>query len=169
MPLRLVADALSVGGDGMRGDVTALLRGLDDELTRLNEALAAAFDGAPWPAPAQSPTELLHQERHALELAVLSGQLTDGALEQLTEVYEQVAADPEHLVAAMGALAGFAGLAGQDPADPGGREPPAHRVGVNRRRRNEFVTTNTELTAIAAPAISGLSRPEAASGIAATL
>src|SRR5690625_735104 len=39
----------------------------------------------------------------------------------------------------------------------------------NPRRRRLFVTTNTEENAIAAPAIIGLSRPSAASGIAATL
>src|SRR5215213_8950625 len=33
---------------------------------------------------------------------------------------------------------------------------------ANRRRRSEFVTTRTELIAIAAPAIIGLSRPSAA-------
>ena len=38
-----------------------------------------------------------------------------------------------------------------------------------RRRRRELPTTSTELAAIAAPAIIGLSRPAAASGIAATL
>src|SRR5690606_38395386 len=38
-----------------------------------------------------------------------------------------------------------------------------------RRSRRLFVTTRTELSAIAAPAIIGLSRPVAASGIAATL
>src|SRR5699024_493286 len=38
-----------------------------------------------------------------------------------------------------------------------------------RRRRSEFPTTRTELAAIAAPAIIGLSRPSAASGMAATL
>ncbi len=41
--------------------------------------------------------------------------------------------------------------------------------GENRRSRRLFVTTNTELKAIAAPAISGLRKPRAASGIAATL
>jgi transcriptional regulator with XRE-family HTH domain len=38
-----------------------------------------------------------------------------------------------------------------------------------RRSRSEFVTTNTELNAIAAPASNGLARPSAASGNAATL
>ncbi len=41
--------------------------------------------------------------------------------------------------------------------------------GRNPRRRRLFVTTNTELNAIAAPASIGLSSPAAASGIAATL
>ena len=40
--------------------------------------------------------------------------------------------------------------------------PPPRRG--NRRRRRLFVTTNTELTAMAAPASIGLSRPAAASG-----
>ena len=44
-----------------------------------------------------------------------------------------------------------------------------YRVGVNRRSRRLLLTTNTELKAMAAPAISGLSRPSAASGRAATL
>ena len=39
----------------------------------------------------------------------------------------------------------------------------------NRRKRREFVTTKTELNAIVRPAIIGLSRPKAASGMAATL
>src|SRR4051812_32343804 len=41
--------------------------------------------------------------------------------------------------------------------------------GRNRRRRNEFVTTNTLENAIAAPAMTGDSRPDIASGMAATL
>ena len=41
--------------------------------------------------------------------------------------------------------------------------------GANRRSRRLLVTTNTELNAIAAPAIIGLSSPAMASGIAATL
>jgi hypothetical protein len=41
--------------------------------------------------------------------------------------------------------------------------------GWNRRSRRLLVTTNTELKAIAAAAISGLRNPSAASGIAATL
>jgi hypothetical protein len=40
---------------------------------------------------------------------------------------------------------------------------------VNRRRRSEFVTTNTEEKPIAAAAITGFRSPTAASGIAATL
>lgn len=44
-----------------------------------------------------------------------------------------------------------------------------YRAGVNRRSRRLLLTTNAELKAIAAPAISGLSRPAAASGNAATL
>jgi hypothetical protein len=43
-----------------------------------------------------------------------------------------------------------------------------HRQPAVRSLR-EFVTTSTELNAIAAPAIIGLSSPSAASGIAATL
>ena len=45
----------------------------------------------------------------------------------------------------------------------------AYRNGVNRRSRRLLLTTKTELKAIAAPAISGLSKPIAASGNAATL
>ena len=41
--------------------------------------------------------------------------------------------------------------------------------GENLRRRRLLLTTNTELNAIAAPAIKGLSSPRAASGMAATL
>src|SRR5664279_3231867 len=41
--------------------------------------------------------------------------------------------------------------------------------GVNRRNRRLFDTTNTELNAIAAPAIRGLSNPSAANGSAAML
>lgn len=41
--------------------------------------------------------------------------------------------------------------------------------GAKRRNRRLLVTTNTELKAIAAPAMSGLSSPSAASGAAATL
>ncbi len=44
-----------------------------------------------------------------------------------------------------------------------------HRDGVNARSRRLLVTTNTELKAIAAPAIIGLRSPAAASGRAATL
>ena len=43
------------------------------------------------------------------------------------------------------------------------------RDGVNLRRRRLLLTTNTELKAIAAPAIIGFSRPAAARGSAATL
>ena len=43
--------------------------------------------------------------------------------------------------------------------------PPARQ----RRRSSEFDTTDTELIAIAAPAITGLSMPSAASGIPKTL
>ncbi len=39
----------------------------------------------------------------------------------------------------------------------------------NRRRRRLLVTTNTDDSAMAAPAISGFSRPAMASGMAATL
>ena len=47
--------------------------------------------------------------------------------------------------------------------------PRAALRGLNRRSRRLLVTTNTELKAIAAPAIRGFSRPSAASGSAATL
>jgi hypothetical protein len=55
-----------------------------------------------------------------------------------------------------------------------GNKRPAHTApfqttGLNRRRRRLFATTKIELSAIAAPAIIGLSRPAAASGSAATL
>ena len=40
---------------------------------------------------------------------------------------------------------------------------------ANRRRRREFVTTRTELAAMAAPAIIGLSSPRAATGTPTTL
>lgn len=40
---------------------------------------------------------------------------------------------------------------------------------VNRRKRKLLLTTKTELNAIAAPAMSGLSRPRAARGSAAML
>ncbi len=43
------------------------------------------------------------------------------------------------------------------------------QAGRKRRSRRLLVTTKTEEKAIAAPAIIGLSRPAAASGIAATL
>ena len=52
------------------------------------------------------------------------------------------------------------------------RSVPAWRVypaGWKRRSRRLLVTTNTELKAMAAPAISGDSKPRAASGIAAAL
>jgi hypothetical protein len=42
-------------------------------------------------------------------------------------------------------------------------------VGWKRRSRRLLATTNTELNAMAAPAISGLRNPSAASGIAAVL
>lgn len=45
----------------------------------------------------------------------------------------------------------------------------SYREGVNRRSRRLLVTTNTELKAIAAPAIRGLSKPRAANGNAAVL
>src|SRR3954451_17115721 len=57
----------------------------------------------------------------------------------------------------------------------GGRHVIAVRAGgrrchgATRRSRRLLVTTNTELNAIAAPAIIALSRPAAASGSAATL
>ncbi len=55
-------------------------------------------------------------------------------------------------------------------ADPGSETvaQPA-RWGANRRSRKLFITTNTLEPAMAAPATTGLSRPAAASGMAATL
>ena len=60
------------------------------------------------------------------------------------------------------------------PAEGGRRAPPSSPSrfsgsGAKPRSRRLLVTTNTELNAIAAPAIIGLSSPAAASGIAATL
>ena len=46
---------------------------------------------------------------------------------------------------------------------------PAGKAGRKRRSRRLLVTTNTELNAIAAAAISGLRNPSAASGMAAVL
>ena len=63
-------------------------------------------------------------------------------------------------------------LIGDDGSYVSAREircPPGYRDGVNRRSRRLLLTTNTELNAIAAPAISGFSRPSAANGSAATL
>ena len=45
----------------------------------------------------------------------------------------------------------------------------AQRIARNRRSSREFVTTLTELSAIAAPAITGLTTPNAASGIPSVL
>ena len=59
------------------------------------------------------------------------------------------------------------------PAHPQRSEPaaqlPRARLGVNPRSRREFPTTHTLDAAIAAPAIIGLSRPRAATGIPTTL
>src|SRR4051812_22441944 len=44
-----------------------------------------------------------------------------------------------------------------------------HDAGLNRRNRSALLTTETELIAIAAPAITGLSNPTAASGMPSTL
>ena len=52
---------------------------------------------------------------------------------------------------------------------PAGRAGEAGRAGPNRRSRRLLETTNTELNAIAAAAISGLRNPRAASGMAAVL
>jgi FtsP/CotA-like multicopper oxidase with cupredoxin domain len=49
------------------------------------------------------------------------------------------------------------------------RRQAGYRVAVNRRSRRLLLTTNTEDSAMAAPAIIGLSRPAAAKGRAATL
>jgi hypothetical protein len=46
---------------------------------------------------------------------------------------------------------------------------PGFVSGEKRRRRRLLLTTNTELKAMAAPAMRGLSRPSAASGMAAML
>ena len=46
---------------------------------------------------------------------------------------------------------------------------PGQRLGSKARSRRLLLTTKTELNAIAAPAIIGLSRPIAASGSAARL
>jgi hypothetical protein len=45
----------------------------------------------------------------------------------------------------------------------------AGRVSRKRSRRSDFATTLTEESSIAAPTMTGLSRPNAASGIAAVL
>ena len=50
-----------------------------------------------------------------------------------------------------------------------GRHPGFPVDARNRRSRRLLVTTKTELNAMAAPATSGFSRPDAASGRAATL
>src|SRR5699024_3955016 len=64
---------------------------------------------------------------------------------------------------AIGALGRFSGLIRS------GHYFTSGEIERNPRRRRLFVTTNTEENAMAAPAIIGLSRPSAASGIAATL
>ena len=60
---------------------------------------------------------------------------------------------------------------GPDPGVPAGLTGPCYRVADGRKRRSRrlLVTTNTELKAMAAPAISGLRNPAAASGMAAVL
>ena len=61
---------------------------------------------------------------------------------------------------------------GLGPGVPEGTAVAASRFsgsGAKPRSRRLLVTTNTELNAIAAPAIIGLSSPAAASGSAATL
>ena len=57
------------------------------------------------------------------------------------------------------------------PGVPAGLTGPCYRVADGRKRRSRrlLVTTNTELKAMAAPAISGLRNPAAASGMAAVL
>jgi catechol 2,3-dioxygenase-like lactoylglutathione lyase family enzyme len=64
-----------------------------------------------------------------------------------------------------------AGLRTFGPVDAGPPGGGVHgqRLGRNRRSRREFVTTNTLEAAIAAAASMGLSRPSAATGMAATL
>src|SRR5690606_40331032 len=52
---------------------------------------------------------------------------------------------------------------------PGSDTPSDQTAALNLRRRRLLVTTNTDEAAMAAPAISGLSSPSAASGIAPTL
>jgi hypothetical protein len=58
-------------------------------------------------------------------------------------------------------------------AERGGDQVVVERFGVlsgeKRRSRRLLLTTNTELNAMAAPAMSGLRRPSAARGMAATL
>lgn len=60
---------------------------------------------------------------------------------------------------------------GPDPGVPAGLTGPCYRVADGRKRRSRrlLVTTNTELKAMVAPAISGLRNPAAASGMAAVL
>ena len=77
---------------------------------------------------------------------------------------------PARLVPGAGAGAGAdCELRPRDRADR--RERPAQRPARGRQRRSRrlFPTTNTELNAIAAAAISGLRKPSAASGMAAAL
>src|SRR4051812_25809776 len=62
------------------------------------------------------------------------------------------------------------GVSRTTPADCSGLASyTLFRTDVKRRRRRELVTTKTELKAIAAAAMRGLSRPAAASGRAAML
>src|SRR4051794_2348093 len=86
---------------------------------------------------------------------------------------------PHGGVAAGDQPAALAALLGLDAGPAGGPERQPRAVGVEigcveraewkRRRRNELLTTETLEKAIAAPAMTGLSRPSAASGSAATL
>ena len=55
------------------------------------------------------------------------------------------------------------------PRDQCAAELPGVVSGEKRRSRRLLLTTNTELKAMAAPAMRGLSRPSAASGMAAML
>lgn len=84
-----------------------------------------------------------------------------------------------HLMTSLSASRGVAGTPlGDSPGDPKGDRTgdQVRRFGTPRGHcrlkplsRKEFSTTNTELNAIAAPAIIGVSRPNAASGMAAAL
>ena len=96
--------------------------------------------------------------------------------ERRTERFEVDERLRERLLHLFGArrpeLEGVAASPLQDLADL--QAPTGYRDGLgrnprNRRSRSELVTTNTDEKPIAAAAITGFSRPTAASGMAATL